>query len=159
MTVNTFAQAEVTDHQCQVDTHGRTTGAGVVDVDAHDGKVVSATPHGPAESSSGNDRSQSRICRTRVRNVEMLGPDIALERVPAEQDSATSKGCDSEACSECRVLLKICSFLERTCAPRAHDAPDERIPGATGWTRVPTQQRQPVGTAQVLAVILEVHWG
>ena len=45
--VHTFAQAEVTDHQCQVDTDGRTTGADVVDVDAHDGKVISATPHGP----------------------------------------------------------------------------------------------------------------
>ena len=45
--VHTFAQAEVTDHQYQVDTDGRTTGAGVVDVDAHDGKVISATSHGP----------------------------------------------------------------------------------------------------------------
>ena len=126
-----YPQAEVTDHQYQVDTDGRTT-----------------------------EFSQSPICITRVcRNVEMHGPDIALERLPAEQDSATSKGCDSEACSECRVLLKICSFLERTYTPRAHDAPDERIPGATGWTRVPTQQRQPVGTAQVVVVILEVHLG
>ena len=106
--VHTFAQAEVTDHQYQVDTDGRTTGAGVVDVDAHDGKVISATSHGPAQSSSGNDCSQSRICRTRVRNVEMFGPNNALERVPSEQDSATSEGCDSEACSECRVFLKIC---------------------------------------------------
>ena len=48
----------------------------------------------------------------------MLGPDIALERVPAEQDSATSKRCDSEACSECRVLLKICTFLQRNELPR-----------------------------------------
>ena len=42
--VHTFAQAEVTDHQYQVDTDGRTTGAVDVDVDAHDGKVISATP-------------------------------------------------------------------------------------------------------------------
>ena len=42
--VHTFAQAEVTNHQCQVDADGRTTDAGVVDVAAHDGKVISATP-------------------------------------------------------------------------------------------------------------------
>ena len=89
----------------------------------------------------------------------MLGLDIALKLVPVEHDRAISEECDSEACSECRVLHVICSFLQRNDLPRAHDAPDERIPGATGWTRVPTQQRQPVGTAQVVAVILEVHWG
>ena len=86
----------------------------------------------------------------------MLGLDVALERVPVEQDSATSKGCDSEACMDCSVLHVICSFLQRNDLPRAHDAPDERIPGATGWAGVPAQQRQPVGTAQVVAVILKV---
>ena len=86
----------------------------------------------------------------------MLGPDIALELVPVDEDSATSEGCDREPCMECWVLHEICSCLQRNDLPRAHDAPDERIPGATGWAAVPAQQRQPVGTARVVAIILKV---
>ena len=64
------------------------------------------------------------------------------------------EGCDIEARIECSVLHVICSFLQRNDLPRAHDAPDERIPGATGWAGVPAQHRQPVGTSALIRGIV-----
>ena len=76
--------------------------------------------------------ASSPICITRVcGNVVMLGLDIALELVPAASCSAM-----------------IC--LGPTTRPM------KASPGATGWTRVPTQQGQPVGRARVVAVVLKV---
>ena len=122
-------------------------------MDAHDGKVISATSHLPAQSSSGNDRSQSRISRTRVRNVEMLGPDNALERVPAEQDSATSKGCDSEACSECSVLLKICRSSWRCTGVELVRADSRHSEGERQHWRPSDEQRDPPEWLSSVAVL------